>query len=79
MRLMMKGALTLVLAGLVVGAPMAMWAKRLAASMLVSLSSGSAMPVAVAAVATIGAALIAAYVPARRASRVQPVDALRHQ
>jgi ABC-type antimicrobial peptide transport system permease subunit len=76
---MMKGALTLVLAGLVVGAPMAMWAKRLAASMLVSLSSGSAMPVAVAAVATIGAALIAAYVPARRASRVQPVDALRHQ
>jgi predicted permease len=77
--LVMKSAVALVAAGLIIGAPMAIWAKRLAASMVVNLSSGSLTPIAAAVIATIAAALLAVYVPARRASRVQPVEALRHQ
>jgi ABC-type antimicrobial peptide transport system permease subunit len=36
------------------------------------------VPIAIAAIAVIGVALLAAYVPARRAARVSPIDALRH-
>lgn len=35
-------------------------------------------PIAFAAATMITVALLAAYVPARRAARVQPVEALRH-
>ena len=43
------------------------------------MSAGSAMPVAVAAAAAIAVALVAASVPARRASRVNPIEALRQE
>jgi ABC-type lipoprotein release transport system permease subunit len=38
----------------------------------------TAFPIGFAAVATIALALLAAYVPARRAARVHPMEALRH-
>ena len=38
----------------------------------------TAIPVGIASVIMIAVALLAAYVPARRAARVQPVTALRH-
>ena len=62
---------------LVVGAPVALWSKRIAASMLENLSSGGVWPIAVAVAAMIVVALLAAYVPARRATRVEPLSALR--
>jgi ABC-type lipoprotein release transport system permease subunit len=37
-----------------------------------------AFPIAFAAIAMIGVTLLAAYVPARRAARVQPMETLRH-
>jgi ABC-type lipoprotein release transport system permease subunit len=39
---------------------------------------GPAGPIALAAIALLFVALLAAYLPARRAARVQPADALRH-
>lgn len=77
-RMVLKGALGLVCAGLVVGAPIAVWSKRFAASMVENLPVETAFPMAFAAVAMIVVALLAAYVPARRAARVNPIDALRH-
>jgi ABC-type antimicrobial peptide transport system permease subunit len=76
--MVLKSALGLVLAGLIVGAPMAAWSRRVVASLVENVTVTAAMPVAVAAVAMIAVALLAAYLPARRAARVQPVDALRH-
>jgi putative ABC transport system permease protein len=77
--LVLRGALTLVGAGLIVGAPVAMWSKRVAASMLGNLPAGSPLPIVIAALATIGVTLLAACVPARRATRVDPLTALRSE
>lgn len=68
----------LVCAGLLVGAPIALWGRRFAATMMDARSVETALPVAFAALAMIGVALLAAYVPARRAARVHPGEALRH-
>ena len=77
-RMVLKDALVLVGAGLVLGAPMAFWSKRIAANLLGALPLDSVMPIGVALVAMIALAVLAAYVPARRAARVNPIEALRH-
>ena len=77
-RMILKNALALVAVGLLAGAPVAAWSGRIAAGLIENLPAGRAVPVAVAALAMIGLALVAAYLPARRAARVNPVDALRH-
>lgn len=78
-RMVLKGALGLVGAGLVVGVPIAVWSKRLAASAIENLPANNAFPIAFALTAMIAVALLAAYVPARRAARVDPMEALRHE
>jgi ABC-type antimicrobial peptide transport system permease subunit len=72
-----KNALGLAVAGLIVGAPLAVMGRRVASSLIDGLPAGSALPIVLAAVAMIAVALIAAYVPARRAARVDPMIALR--
>jgi ABC-type antimicrobial peptide transport system permease subunit len=75
---LVRSALGLVLAGLLVGAPMAVSSQRVVASLVENVTLTVAVPIAVAAAAMIVVALLAAYVPARRAARVQPVEVLRH-
>jgi hypothetical protein len=75
--MVLKRALGLVVAGLVIGAPVAVLTPRVMASLVQSLTVEAPMPLAVAAIAMIGVGLVAAFVPARRAARVEPVQALR--
>ena len=76
-RMVLTNAGWLVAGGLLVGAPAAFWSKRIAATMLENLPSGGVLPISVAIVAMIAVALVAAYVPARRATRIEPLTALR--
>ncbi len=78
MRMVLNSALALVCTGLVTGVPLAMAGTHVAGRWI-RLSIDSAWPIGLAAASMVAVALIAAYVPARRAARVEPTDALRHE
>jgi len=78
-RMVLGDALGMVSAGLVIGAPVAFWGKSFVASLIEDLPVKSMVPIVFGAVAMIAVALLAAYVPARRAARVDPMVALRHE
>jgi predicted permease len=77
-RMVLVDALWMVSAGLAIGAPLALWGKSFAASLIPDLPVESGVPIVFGAAAMIAVALVAAYLPARRAARVEPVEALRY-
>jgi predicted permease len=78
-QMMLRSGLTLVAAGLLVGAPVAFWGTRFAATAIEDVSGGGVPPVGAAVVAMLVVAALAAFMPARRATRVEPVIALRSE
>ncbi len=79
MRIILRDALWMVCAGFAIGAPLAFWGKRVAASLIPDLPVASPLPIVVAAAIMIAVGLIAAYLPARRTMRVDPIVALRYE
>ena len=77
LRLVVGDGVRLALVGLVVGIGTAVLATRTLASLLYSVSAGDPLTFAVIAALVAVVALAASYLPARRATRVDPVDALR--
>jgi predicted permease len=77
--MVLRSALGSVGAGLALGVPIALGSRRLAAGLMGGLPVDSVSPVAVAVMAVLAVGLVAAYVPARRATRVDPLVALRHE
>jgi predicted permease len=75
--MVLKQSLTLAGAGLALGIPAAIFGTRFVESMLYGLTARDPSTVATAALVMALVALAAAYVPARRASRVDPIVALR--
>ena len=78
LRMVLGNALALVSVGLAAGVPLAIWSGRVAASLVPNLGVRWFDVIGLAAAALSCVALVAATVPARRASRVQPMEALRH-
>ena len=78
-RLVLINALAMVAVGLAIGIPSAFWGKSLAASLIEGLPSHSAISMLFGALGMTLIALLAAYVPARRALQVDPMETLRHE
>ena len=79
LRIVFRSALWMVCAGLAIGAPFAFCGERVAASQIPDLPVASPLPIVVAAGIMIAVGLIAAYLPARRAMKVDPMVALRYE
>jgi predicted permease len=78
-RLMLRGAMTSVLTGAAIGIAGSLAAMRFLTSFLFDVRPLDPAAFAAAAGVLIGVALVAAYVPARRATRVDPLASLRAQ
>ena len=77
--MILRETLYLVLAGLVLGVPAALLGARLIATQLFGMSTSDPLTLAAAAIVLTLVALLAGYLPARRASRVNPLNALRYE
>ena len=77
--MVLRETLYLVLGGLVIGVPAALLGARLISSQLFGMSPTDPLTLAAAAVVLTVVALLAGYLPARRASRVNPLNALRYE
>ncbi|HEY2499307.1 MAG TPA: ABC transporter permease [Candidatus Angelobacter sp.] len=69
----------LVLIGVIFGVPAALLSSRLFASMLFGLSRTDPVSMAIVITILLGIALLASFIPARRATKVDPMVALRYE
>jgi ABC-type antimicrobial peptide transport system permease subunit len=77
--LILREVLVLVLIGVAMGIPAALAGTQLISSFLFGLTPSDPGTIAVAALLMVAVAALAGYLPARRASRVDPMVALRHE
>ena len=77
--MVLKEALILVTVGLAIGIPAAFGGSRLMLSMLFALSSVDPVSMTIAITLMLMVATLAGYIPARRATRVDPMVALRYE
>ncbi|HSS20586.1 MAG TPA: ABC transporter permease [Pyrinomonadaceae bacterium] len=75
--LIVREALFLVVVGVVVGLPLIVAVTRLASSLLFNLTPTDPISLLTAALMMLAVALLAGYLPSRRATRVDPLVALR--
>jgi putative ABC transport system permease protein len=79
LRMVLRETLVLAGAGLALGIPSALMASQLVGHMLFGVSAYDPATLAAVAVTLAGVAALAGYLPARRATRVDPMVAPRHE
>ena len=77
--MVLRESLTLVLAGIAIGFPAGLIAARLISSWIFGLKASDPVAIGAAILLLLLVSGISGYLPARRASRVDPVIALRHE
>jgi predicted permease len=79
LKMVLDEAFTLVLLGVLLGLPLTLTAARLLASRLYGLKASDPFTFAAATGVLLAVASLAAYLPGRRASKVDPIVALRYE
>ena len=77
--LILREALLLVLVGVALGLPVVFGSTRFASTLLFGLTPTDPLSLAGAAMLLFAVALVAGYIPARRATKVDPLVALRYE
>jgi ABC-type antimicrobial peptide transport system permease subunit len=77
--LILREALLLVIAGVAVGLPLIFAVTRLASTLLFGLTPTDPVSLVLAGVLMLAVAMVAGYLPSRRATRVDPLVALRYE
>jgi macrolide transport system ATP-binding/permease protein len=77
--MVLKQVFALAIVGLAIGLPVALAASKLVESFLFGMKPDDPLAITVAVAVLIAAAVIAGYAPARRASKIDPMVALRHE
>jgi predicted permease len=77
-RLVLEGSMRLVALGLAIGMALSLLAGRAVAWLLGGVSPADPLALLGAPLVLVACALVASYVPARRAARIDPLEALRH-
>jgi ABC-type antimicrobial peptide transport system permease subunit len=77
--MVLREALAVAAAGIAISVPIALFASKLIESYLFGMKGNDPIAITAAVVILLTAAVLAAYLPARNASRVDPMTALRHE
>jgi putative ABC transport system permease protein len=77
LRMIVAEGLAVVLPGVALGIPLALAAAWVVRSQFYGVSATDPVTIATAALVFIATATVASWLPARRASRIQPIEALR--
>ncbi len=75
--LVLRETLLLATAGIAVGIPVVLWTARYVKTMLYGVTPADPWNIGLAAVTMVGGAMLAGYLPARRAAGIDPMVALR--
>jgi predicted permease len=78
-RLVMRATMSMVVVGLIGGLGAALATTRLIASLLYDLTPNDPLTIGLAGLLLVTVAALAGYLPSRRAARVDPMEALRHE
>jgi ABC-type antimicrobial peptide transport system permease subunit len=77
--MVLREVLALAVVGIAISVPAALGASKLVESFLFGMKGNDPWALTVAVATLLGAAAVAGYVPARKAARVDPMVALRHE
>ena len=77
--IVLREVLLLTIAGLAIGLPTAYATSHLVQSFLFGMKANDPVGLSIAVAILLGSSLVAGYFPARRASRIDPMVALRHE
>jgi len=78
-RMVLREVLVLSAVGLAIGMATALVTSKFVASFLYGMKPNDPLALTLSVITLLGAALLAGYVPARKASRIDPMAALRHE